>query len=387
MYNFDEIVDRAGTFSSKWNTQKDELPMWVADMDFKAAPEILDTLKERLDKGTFGYSHIPDEWAEAISIWWQTRHNVKFKTEWAVFCTGVIPAISSAIRKFSKVGDKILVQSPVYHVFYRAITNNDRQIVQNELLYDGDAYSIDFDNLEQKLSDPLTKMMILCNPHNPIGKIWSKDELKRIGELCLKHNVLVVSDEIHCDITDPCRHYTPFAGICDEFAQNSLTCISPTKAFNIAGLQSSAIIAPNDTLRCQIQQAVYADDVGEPNSFAIVAAVTAFTKGSAWLDEMNAYVSENKRIVDKFIKDESLPVHLVRCEATYLLWLDCSAFCDDATQFTKFLREKTGLWLNDGNIYRSDRAFVRMNIATQRSRLLEGLKRLKNGINLYKLAK
>ncbi|MBR8466097.1 pyridoxal phosphate-dependent aminotransferase [Campylobacter sp. faydin G-140] len=387
MYNFDEIVDRAGTFSSKWNTQKDELPMWVADMDFKAAPEILDTLKERLDKGTFGYSHIPDEWAEAISIWWQTRHNVKFKTEWAVFCTGVIPAISSAIRKFSKVGDKILVQSPVYHVFYRAITNNDRQIVQNELLYDGDAYSIDFNNLEQKLSDPLTKMMILCNPHNPIGKIWSKDELKRIGELCLKHNVLVVSDEIHCDITDPCRHYTPFAGICDEFAQNSLTCISPTKAFNIAGLQSSAIIAPNDTLRRQIQQAVYADDIGEPNSFAIVAAVTAFTKGSAWLDEMNAYVSENKRIVDKFIKDESLPVHLVRCEATYLLWLDCSAFCDDATQFTKFLREKTGLWLNDGNIYRSDRAFVRMNIATQRSRLLEGLKRLKNGINLYKLAK
>ncbi|MBR8461525.1 pyridoxal phosphate-dependent aminotransferase [Campylobacter sp. faydin G-105] len=387
MYNFDEIVDRAGTFSSKWNTQKDELPMWVADMDFKAAPEILDTLKERLDKGTFGYSHIPDEWAEAISIWWQTRHNVKFKTEWAVFCTGVIPAISSAIRKFSKVGDKILVQSPVYHVFYRAITNNDRQIVQNELLYDGDAYSIDFDNLEQKLSDPLTKMMILCNPHNPIGKIWSKDELKRIGELCLKHNVLVVSDEIHCDITDPYKHYTPFAGICDEFAQNSLTCISPTKAFNIAGLQSSAIIAPNDTLRRQIQQAVYADDVGEPNSFAIVAAVTAFTKGSAWLDEMNAYVSENKRIVDKFIKNESLPVHLVRCEATYLLWLDCSAFCDDATQFTKFLREKTGLWLNDGNIYRSDRAFVRMNIATQKSRLLEGLKRLKNGINLYKLVK
>lgn len=382
-YDFDTPVDRSGTNSSKWRTVGNELPMWVADMDFRAAPEILKVLQERLDNGVFGYSFIPKEWNNAICSWWQRRHGVRFEPNWAIFCTGVIPALSTAIRRFTSPGDKILVQSPVYHVFFNCITNNGREILANELVYKNGKYEIDFDDLEKKLANPLTTMMLLCNPHNPIGKIWDKATLSRIGELCHKHGVLVISDEIHCDITDPRKSYTPFIGISELCAQNTIACISPTKAFNIAGLQSSAVVVPNENLRVKMAAAINYDEVGEANAFAIIAAIAAFERGEAWLDEMRAYIYENKKIVQEFIKNENLPVHLVASEATYLLWLDCSKVCEDSSDFMKFLREKAGLWLNDGNAYRGDKFFLRMNIATQKSRVIEGLNRLKNGINLY----
>ncbi|EAT99409.1 MalY/PatB family protein [Campylobacter curvus] len=382
-YDFDTPVDRSGTNSSKWRTVGNELPMWVADMDFRAAPEILKVLQERLDNGVFGYSFIPKEWNNAICSWWQRRHSVRFEPNWAIFCTGVIPALSTAIRRFTSPGDKILVQSPVYHVFFNCIANNGREISANELVYKNGKYEIDFDDLEKKLANPLTTMMLLCNPHNPIGKIWDKATLGKIGELCHKHGVLVISDEIHCDITDPGKSYTPFIGVSELCAQNTIACISPTKAFNIAGLQSSAVVVPNENLRVKMAAAINYDEVGEANAFAIIAAIAAFERGEAWLDEMRAYIYENKKIVREFIKNENLPVHLVASEATYLLWLDCSKVCEDSSDFMKFLREKVGLWLNDGNAYRGDKFFLRMNIATQKSRVIEGLNRLKNGINLY----
>ncbi|EJP76020.1 MULTISPECIES: MalY/PatB family protein [Campylobacter] len=382
-YDFDTPVDRSGTNSSKWRTVGNELPMWVADMDFRAAPEILKVLQERLDNGVFGYSFIPKEWNNAICSWWQRRHSVRFEPNWAIFCTGVIPALSTAIRRFTSPGDKILVQSPVYHVFFNCIANNGREISANELVYKNGKYEIDFDDLEKKLANPLTTMMLLCNPHNPIGKIWDKATLGKIGELCHKHGVLVISDEIHCDITDPGKSYTPFIGVSELCAQNTIACISPTKAFNIAGLQSSAVVVPNENLRVKMAAAINYDEVGEANAFAIIAAIAAFERGEAWLDEMRAYIYENKKIVREFIKNENLPVHLVASEATYLLWLDCSKVCEDSSDFMKFLREKAGLWLNDGNAYRGDKFFLRMNIATQKSRVIEGLNRLKNGINLY----
>ncbi|WP_169754384.1 MalY/PatB family protein [Campylobacter curvus] len=382
-YDFDTPIDRSGTNSSKWRTVGNELPMWVADMDFRAAPEILKVLQERLDNGVFGYSFIPKEWNNAICSWWQRRHSVRFEPNWAIFCIGVIPALSTAIRRFTSPGDKILVQSPVYHVFFNCITNNGREILANELVYKNGEYEIDFDDLEKKLANPLTTMMLLCNPHNPIGKIWDKATLSRIGELCHKHGVLVISDEIHCDITDPGKSYTPFIGVSELCAQNTIACISPTKAFNIAGLQSSAVVVPNENLRVKMAAAINYDEVGEANAFAIIAAIAAFERGEAWLDEMRAYIYENKKIVREFIKNENLPVHLVASEATYLLWLDCSKVCEDSSDFMKFLREKVGLWLNDGNAYRGDKFFLRMNIATQKSRVIEGLNRLKNGINLY----
>ena len=382
-YDFDTLVSREGTNSSKWRMKNDVLPMWVADMDFKAAPEILSVLQKRLDNGVFGYSFIPKEWNEAIKSWWQRRHNVSLENEWMCFCTGVIPAISTAIRRFSSPGDQILVQAPVYHVFFNCIKNNGREILSNDLVYKNGSYEIDFDDLEAKLAQPLTTMMLLCNPHNPIGKIWDKETLKKIGELCYKHDVLVISDEIHCDITDPGLNYVPFISVSEECKNNSITCISPTKAFNIAGLQSSAVVTPNEKIRSRLNAAINYDEVGEANAFAIIAAIAAFNEGEAWLDELREYLFENKNVVANFIKEQGLSVKLLPSSATYLLWLDCSAFCEDSSEFMNFLRDKAGLWLNDGNAYRGDRFFLRMNIATQRERVLEGLKRLQNGINLY----
>ena len=382
-YDFDTLVSREGTNSSKWRMKNDVLPMWVADMDFKAAPEILSVLQKRLDNGVFGYSFIPKEWNEAIKSWWQRRHNVSLENEWMCFCTGVIPAISTAIRRFSSPGDQILVQAPVYHVFFNCIKNNGREILSNDLVYKNGSYEIDFDDLEAKLAQPLTTMMLLCNPHNPIGKIWNKETLKKIGKLCYKHDVLVISDEIHCDITDPGLNYVPFISVSEECKNNSITCISPTKAFNIAGLQSSAVVTPNEKIRSRLNAAINYDEVGEANAFAIIAAIAAFNEGEAWLDELREYLFENKKVVANFIKEQGLPVKLLPSSATYLLWLDCSAFCEDSSEFMNFLRDKAGLWLNDGNAYRGDRFFLRMNIATQRERVLEGLKRLQNGINLY----
>lgn len=382
-YDFDTLVSREGTNSSKWRMKSDVLPMWVADMDFKAAPEILSVLQKRLDNGVFGYSFIPKEWNEAIKSWWQRRHNVSFENEWMCFCTGVIPAISTAIRRFSSPGDQILVQAPVYHVFFNCIKNNGREILSNDLVYKNGSYEIDFDDLEAKLAQPLTTMMLLCNPHNPIGKIWDKETLKKIGKLCYKHDVLVISDEIHCDITDPGLNYVPFISVSEECKNNSITCISPTKAFNIAGLQSSAVVTPNEKIGARLNAAINYDEVGEANAFAIIATIAAFNEGEAWLDELREYLFENKKVVANFIKEQGLPVKLLPSSATYLLWLDCSAFCEDSSEFMNFLRDKAGLWLNDGNAYRGDRFFLRMNIATQRKRVLEGLKRLQNGINLY----
>lgn len=382
-YDFNDLIDRSDTNSSKWRINGDELPMWVADMDFKIAPEILATIQKRLDNGVFGYSYIPKEWNEAICSWWRRRHDTKLEPNWLIFCTGVIPAISSAIRKFTSAGDQILVQAPVYHVFFNCIANNGRRIVSNDLVYKNGEYHIDFDDLESKLSNKLTTMMILCNPHNPVGKIWDEKTLAKIGELCYKHDVLVLSDEIHCDITDPSAKYVPFIKVNEICKNNSITCISPTKAFNLAGFQTSAIVAPNENLRAKIGVAVNNDEIGEANVFAVNAAIAAFNESEAWLDELRNYIYKNKKIVANFIEKENLPIYLVPSSATYLLWLDCSKVCENSTEFVKFLRDETGLWLNDGNAYRGDKFFVRMNIATQKTRVLDGLNRLKNGVKLF----
>lgn len=382
-YDFDKLIERKGTFSYKWRDEK-TLAMWVADMDFCAAPEILAALKKRLDHGIFGYSFIPDEWSRAICGWWERRHKLKFSPDEVLFCTGVVPAISSAVRKFSSVGDKILVQAPVYNIFFNCIKNNARDVVINELRYQNGEYSIDFDDLEKKLSDPLVTLFLLCNPQNPVGKIWDEASLARIGDLCKKYGVLVLSDEIHCDLTDPDKNYVPFIRVNKTCAQNSITCVSPTKAFNLAGLQSSAIIVPNPKIRARMERAINTDEVAEPNAFACVAAIAAFNESEAWLDELRGYIYENKRIVAEFIKNERLDIHLVPSDATYLLWLDCSKICEDSTILQEFLKNRANLWLNDGKIYRANRGFLRLNIATQRSRVIDGLNRLKNGLELFK---
>ncbi|WP_315108946.1 MalY/PatB family protein [Clostridium intestinale] len=383
-YNFSLLTNRTSTNSLKWDVKENELPMWVADMDFKTAPEIIEAINNRVSHGIFGYNIIPDEFFNVISQWWDKRHHFQINTEWMMFCTGVVPAISSIVRKMTTVGENILIQSPVYNIFYNSILNNGRHVLSSDLIYDGKEYTIDFDDLEEKLSMPQTTMMILCNPHNPIGKIWDRAILERIGELCYKHNVIVLSDEIHCDIVMPDHEYIPFASISEKCLMNSITCIAPTKAFNLAGLQTACIVVPNDKLRYKVNRGINTDEVAEPNSFSTTATIAAFTKGEAWLDELREYIEENKNISYKYISDRIPALYVVPSHATYLLWIDCSKICSSSVELTNFIREKTGLYMSDGEEYGSNgTTFIRMNIACPRERLLDGLKRLEKGISLY----
>lgn len=382
-YNFSKLTNRFNTNSLKWDVNNNELPMWVADMDFETAPEIREAIRKKVDFGIYGYTIIPDEYYLSISNWWERRHNFKIEKEWILFCTGVVPAISSIVRKMTREGDNVLVQAPVYNIFYNSIVNNNRKVLSSDLCFDGKEYSIDYEDLERKLSDLATTLMILCNPHNPIGKVWSKETLKKIGELCIKYNVLVVSDEIHCDLTYG-NSYTPFASISPEIAQNSITCIAPTKTFNLAGVQSSNIIVPNDEIRRMVNRGINTDEVAEPNAFAIEATIAAFTKGEPWLNELIEYLAENKRVVQKFIHNELPSLNLIHSDATYLLWIDCSSITKDSLEFCKFIRKETGLYVSSGHVYGSNGGhFIRMNIACQRERVEDGLSRLKVGVDKY----
>ena len=384
MYDFDTPVNRRNTGSLKWNVEENELPMWVADMDFKTAPEITEALQKRVGHGVFGYSEVPDEWYDAYIKRWKGRHGFEIKKEWLIFCTGVVPAISSTVRKLTTPAEKVLIQTPVYNIFFNSILNNGRNVIENPLKYDGRTYEIDFDDLEKKLADPQTTLMILCNPHNPIGKIWSKENLERIGELCAKYSVIVLSDEIHCDLTAPNRNYIPFASVSDACADNSITCIAPTKAFNLAGLQTAAVVVPNENLRHKVWRALNTDEVAEPNAFAVTATVAAFNEGGRWLDELRCYIHRNKMIAEEFIAAEILEIKSVSSEATYLMWLDCSAISPDSGKLTAFIREKTGLYLSAGAQYgECGKSFIRMNVACAESVLCDGLCRLKKGITKY----
>lgn len=382
MYNFDEMVDRRGSYSYKWDVADNELPMWVADMDFRVAPEIRKAIEERVAQDVFGYGMIPESWQEAYASWWSRRHNYQMDKEALIFTTGVVPAISTSVRKLTDPAEKVLLQTPVYNIFFNSIFNNGRYILESPLVYEEGQYSIDWEDLEAKLSDPQTTLMILCNPHNPVGKIWDKDTLERIGQLCYKHGVIVLSDEIHCDITDPGRDYIPFASVSDLCRDNSITCIAPTKAFNLAGFQTAAVYVPNPKLRHKVWRGLNTDEVAEPNAFAIQVAEAAFNEGEAWLDELRQYLFDNKKSVEEFIRDNNLRLGLVQSEATYLLWIDCSQYDKDSQRLANFIRKETGLYLSEGSQYgEAGRSFLRLNIACPRERLMDGLSRLKRGLN------
>lgn len=383
-FNFDMQNNRRNTNSLKWDVEEHELPMWVADMDFKTAPAVIEALEKRVQTGIFGYNIIPDAWYDAIQGWWSKRHSFSIEKEWLIFCTGVVPAITCAVKRLTNIGDNVLVQTPVYNIFFNSIENHGRHVLESKLKYDGERYSIDFDDLEAKLSHPLTTMMILCNPHNPIGKIWNRDELQRIGELCKKHHVVVLSDEIHCDLTEPGKEYIPFASVSDACAGNSITCISASKSFNLAGLQSATVVIPDEALRQKMERGLNSDEIAEPNSFATEAVIAAFTKGEEWLDELRIYLAENKRIVADYLKEENIKIKLVHSDATYLLWLDCQKVLGDATELCRFIRRETGLYLSPGSQYRGNGSqFIRMNVACPKSQVKEGLRLLKQGMDEY----
>lgn len=384
-YDFDKIVDRRNTNSYKWNTPDGVLPMWVADMDFEVCPEIQEAVMKRASHGIYGYSSDVKEWADLYVNWWGNRHNWHFGADSVLFCTGVIPAISSTVRTVAKPGEGVIVFTPVYNIFFNCVRNSNRELVTSELICNSDlSYDINWEDLESKASRPDVKLLVLCNPHNPVGRIWTREELARIGDICHKNGVLVLSDEIHCDLTLPGKEYVPFASCSEVCSKISITCIAPSKTFNIAGLQSSAVVVPDGELCKKIWHGLNADEVGEGNCFAQLAAVAAFTHGGQWLDELREYIAQNKILAAEAInKIDGLQVAVT--DATYLIWIDCSKLSADSGKFADFLKDEAGLFITNGGVYGANgEGFLRMNLAAPRSIVNEGLERLRRGAEAFR---
>ena len=380
---FDQIVDRRGTGCMKWDVKENELPMWVADMDFQTAPEVTEAILNRAKHGVFGYTLITEEWYKAYQNWWKIRHDFEIQEDWLIFCTGVVPAISSVVRKMTTPAEKVVVLTPVYNIFFNSILNNGRNPLECELEYKDGAYEINWQDLEEKLADPQTSLLIFCNPHNPVGKIWDKETLAKIGDLCVKYHVLVLSDEIHCDLTRPDKGYVPFASVSENCKKNSITCIAPTKAFNLAGIQTAAVVIPDPFIRHKVNRGLNTDEVAEPNVFAAIAPVAAFKHGGAWLDDLKEYLWENRQYAEEYIQKEIPEIDVVKGEATYLLWIDCTKISRKEEEICAFIRENSGLYLSDGREYHHGDGFLRMNLACRREVLTDGLERLKKSVEAY----
>lgn len=376
-YDFETVMERNGTNSLKWDLFDDDIPMWVADMDFKVAPAIQDAILKRAKHPVYGYTIVPEELFESYIKWWNYRYDFKMLREDMLYSNGVMPSISSIIRCLTDIGDEILIQTPVYHVFFYVIEENNRKVLENQLIYENGEYKIDFDDLDDKLSQ--VKLMILCNPQNPIGKIWSKKDLKQIGNLCKKHDVILISDEIHCDLTDPNAKYNPFETSSNY--NNVITCLSPSKSFNIAGFQSSIVHSKNQPLLEKIKSQMHIDKNDACNVFATSAVIAAYNESEDWLEELKEVLYKNKQIVKEYLETELSIIKLIECDATYLLWLDCSALKVPSKELSNFLRTNQGLFLSAGiDFGQIGDDFLRMNIACPPKLLKEGLKRFKVGV-------
>lgn len=380
-YDFDTIVSRRNTRSYKWDstTDPDVLPMWVADMDFRTAPPVIEAIAKRAAHGIFGYTKVPDAYYDALLSWFKRKHAFAMEREWVIYTSGVVPALSAIIKAMTCVGDKIIVQTPVYNCFFSSIRNNGCQIVCNPLQHVGDTYHIDYDDLERKASDPKAKLLLLCNPHNPVGRVWTKEELTRIGEICLRHNVFVVADEIHCELIAPGHKYIPFASISSDFLGHSATCTSPSKAFNLAGLQIANITIKNPEWRKRVDKAININEVCDVNPFGVEALIAAYGEGEEWLTQLNDYIHTNYETMVEWIKANLPQFPLAKLEGTYLVWMDCRTLGIKSENLENDLIAKAKLWLNAGSMYGDDgEGFMRWNIACPRSVLLDGLQRFRN---------
>lgn len=380
-YSFDEVVSRRDTRSYKWDSATDNevLPMWVADMDFRTAPPIVDALARRVQHGIFGYAKVPTAYFDAVTGWFERRHRFTIQKEWILFTTGVVPALSATIKALTVPSDKVIVQAPVYNCFFSSIRNNKCEMVSNDLVYRNGTYTIDFDDLEKKTSDPAAKLLLLCNPHNPAGRVWTREELVRIGEICLRNGVTVVSDEIHCDLVFSGHQHIPFASISHNFLRSSVTFTAPSKTFNLAGIQVANIVAANEAVRAKIDRALNDNEVCEINVFAVEALIAAYNQGEEWLDELLPYLYGNFNYLKDFFEQQLPQLHVLPLEATYLVWVDCSALNLSSAKIAEMLLEEAKLWVNPGTMYgASGEGFIRLNIACPRAVLAEGLSRIKD---------
>ncbi len=382
-YDFDTILDRQHTNSEKWNVKPGELPMTTADMDFKTAPEIMQAMKNKINAGTFGYEYPSQEYFDAVAHWYKTEHNAEAQTSWMRFATGVIPSITASVNHLSHTGDNVLLMEPVYNTFYNSILNSGRHALASQLKYDRSTYtySVDWDDLEEKMSNPLTTLMILCNPHNPTGYVWSCDELMRIIKLAQKHGVIVISDEIHGDLVLKGPDYTPTFSLPEEYRQNLVTLVSTSKTFNVAALHAATGIVANPILRERFTRAINKYEVAEPNLLAIPGTIAAYTQGADWLHQLKKYLLGNREYLEQFISDNLPQLHVVPGTATYLVWIDVSEVTKDSNALAQKIRQETGLIINPGTYYHGNgNEFIRINIAYPLAQIKDGLSRLAKAI-------
>lgn len=383
-FNFDEIIPRKNTSCVKWDISTIEgvLPMWVADMDFKTAPAITEAFAKRVAHGIFGYTLTPPAFYEAIVQWWQTRHGFAVQQDHIIPVPGIIPALSVVIRAFTKPGNQVIVQSPVYNHFFISIANCGCTALCNDLVYENGAYTIDFDDLEKKAAEPTAKLLLLCNPHNPVGRVWNKEELLKINEICSRHDVLVVSDEIHSDIVYDGFTHIPFASIVEQAKMNSITCTSPSKTFNLAGVQVAYMMSANEDIRKKLQHVLNEQDTTFLNVFASESLIAAYNHGAEWVLELKQYLYANYQYLAAFIAKELPQLKVLPLQATYLAWIDCSALQRSSESIAQSLLDEQKLWINAGTMYGANgEGFIRMNIATPRALLEEGLYKLKNFVH------
>ena len=387
-YDFDEVVPRRGTNSYKWDSATDGrvLPMWVADMDFRTAPVIIEALRKRVAHGIFGYTRVPDAYYDAVTGWFERRHGWKINREWMIYTLGVVPAISAIIKALTEPGDKVLVQTPVYNCFFSSIRNNGCEMVSSPLIHEGDTFRMDYEDLDRKTADDKVKLMLLCNPHNPAGRVWTREELEKLGNICLKNNVVVVSDEIHCELVYEDNKYTPFASISDEFLSDSITCISPSKAFNIAGLQIANIVTSDAEKRRSIDKAININEVCDVNPFGVEATIAAYSReGEEWLSQLVDYLHGNYEYMKGFCSNNLPAFPIAKLGGTYLVWMDCRSLGMASEVLEHLLVEKAGLWLNAGTMYGAEgEGFMRWNIACPRSALVDGLSRFASYVRTLK---
>lgn len=380
-YDFDEIVERRGTGCVKWDESPDDdvIPLWVADMDFKAAPAILEAIRKRAKHGVLGYTVVEDDYYEAIINWFRRRHQWTIKREEIFYTIGVVPAMSVAIKALTMPGEKVLILSPSYNCFFSSIRNNGCEVLETVLKRAGDTFEVNFDDFETKCADEKTTVFLLCNPHNPTGRVWTKEELKRMNNICQKHDVKVISDEIHCELIMPGYRFQPFAAVSETCRKNSVILNSPSKSFNIAGLQIANIICSQAAWRRRLDRAININEVCDVNPFGPMALIAAYNESERWIDELNQYLWGNYTILCDFI-ERNLPLWKVcSLEGTYLPWVDVSATGIPVEELCDRLLSEAKVWINPGTMYgpESGKGYVRFNIATQRSRLLEALERIK----------
>ncbi len=377
-YNFDEETNRRGTQCEKWDGRQDipadTIPLWVADMDFKAAPAIVSALRNRVDEGIFGYTHVMAPYYEAITNWFERWHDWHIDPSQVIYTTGVVPAISAIIKALTRPGEKVLIQTPVYNCFFSSIRNNGCIALENKLILDGDKYYIDFEDFEEKAADSLCKLMVLCNPHNPASRVWTPEEMRRMEDICSRHHVQIVSDEIHCELVMEGYKYTPFATVA---RLPWISCVSPSKAFNTAGLHVANIVCSNQDLRDKVDRAINDNEVCDINPFGVVGLMAAYNDSREWLEQLLVYINDNFKLLrDEFAK--ALPeLKVINLEATYLAWVDCRKIKMNSADLEEYLIKEAHVWVNAGSMYGADgEGFIRINLACQRERLSVAIQRM-----------